>query len=127
MQNHAPQGKEILQPRAPGNFSAWQGSYGLNREVKEMLKKTMVAMFGLVFALMLMAPAKANAAVVVGVRPAFGVGVTIAPVPYGYPAPAPYVYPAPAPYAVYGPGYVYAAPRVVFGYRPGWRGYGWRR
>ena len=89
-----------------------------------MMKTTMLAMFGLLFAMVLMAPAKANAQVVVGVRPVAGVafGVTVAPAPYVV---------APAPYAVYGPGYVYPAPGVVVGYRPypyrygyydGWRG-----
>jgi hypothetical protein len=98
-----------------------------------MLKKTLLAMFGLVFAIALVAPPKANAAVVIGVgvgpRPAYGF-VVGHPRPYGY---APYV--APAPYAAYGPGYVYPPyvypGRVVVGYRPygyryGWRG-GWRR
>lgn len=101
-----------------------------------MLKKTMQTMFGLLFAVALVAPSKANAQVVVGVRPGarVAVGVTIGPAPYVV-APAPVVV-APAPYAVYGPGYVYSAPRVVVGYRgypyrygygyyPYGRGYGW--
>jgi len=70
-----------------------------------MIKKTVLALFSLVFAMALVAPPKANAAVVVGI----GVG----PGP-GYVAP--YVYPG----------------RVVVGYRPygyrhDWHGYGWRR
>jgi len=96
-----------------------------------MFKKTVLALFGLVFAMALVAPPKANAAVVVGVGVASGPG-------YGYVVarPRPYVYVAPAPYVAYGPGYVYPAygcPRVVAGYRPygyryeGRRGYGWRR
>jgi hypothetical protein len=85
-----------------------------------MLKRTVSALFGLVFALALLIPAKANAEVVVGV------GVAGRPV-YGYVARRrPYVYVAPAPYVAYGPvyrpyvyvrGYLYAGPR----------GYGWRR
>jgi hypothetical protein len=94
-----------------------------------MLKKSVVALFGLVFAMALITPPKANAAVVVGV----GVGVRPA---YGYVAarPRPYVYVAPAPYVAYAPvvypggvvvGVGYARP---YGYRyGGWRGYGWRR
>jgi hypothetical protein len=101
-------------------------------EVTEMLKKTVLALFGLVFAMALITPPKANAEVVIGV----GVGARPA---YGYVVarPRPYVYVAPAPYVAYAPGYVY--PPV---YREhGWvgreyarpyrheerRGYGWRR
>jgi hypothetical protein len=95
-----------------------------------MIKKTVLALFSLVFAMALVAPPKANAAVVVGIgvgpRPAYGFVVA---------HPRPYVYVAPAPYVAYGPGYVapYVYPgRVVVGYRPygyrhDWHGYGWRR
>lgn len=105
-----------------------------------LLKKSMVALFGLFFALALIAPPKAHAAVAVGigVGPVYvGVGHAygpyVAPAPY-YVAPAPYA--APAPYVAYGPGYVYPpyvypAPVVVgrgYGYRSyGRYGYGWRR
>ncbi len=100
-----------------------------------MVKKSVVALFGLLFAMVLITPPKANAAVVVGVgvgaRPAYGY-VVARPRPFGYVAPAPYV--------AYAPGYAY--PPVVYpgnvvirlGYaRPyghryaGPRGYGWRR
>lgn len=100
-----------------------------------MMKKAVLALFGLVFALVLVAPPKANAEVVVGVgvvsRPAYG---------YVVARPRPYVYVAPAPYVAYGPGYVYPPyvypRRVVVGpecarpyaYRyAGPRRYGWRR
>jgi len=94
-----------------------------------MKKKMLLAMLGLVFAVALVAPPKANAEVVFGVgvgRP--GVGVVVA-------APRPYVY-APAPYVAYGPGYAYPGyvpGRVIVGYRPyygyrhEWRGEGWHR
>jgi hypothetical protein len=76
-------------------------------EVREMLKKSVLALFGLVFAMALITPPKANAEVVIGVgvgaRPAYGY-VVARPHPYGYIAPAPYV--------AYGPGYVY--PPVVY-------------
>jgi hypothetical protein len=100
-----------------------------------MVKKSVPALFGLVFAMALITPPKANAEVVIGVgvgaRPAYGY-VAARPYPYGYVAPAPYV--------AYGQGYVY--PPVVYpgrvvvgvgyarpyGYRyDGRRGYGWRR
>jgi hypothetical protein len=83
-----------------------------------MLKRTVSALFGLVFALALLTPAKANAEVVVGV------GVAGRPV-YGYVArPRPFVYVAP--YVAYGP--VYRPYAYVRGYRyVGPRGYGWRR
>jgi hypothetical protein len=98
-----------------------------------MLKKTVLAMFGLVFALALVAPPKANAAVVIGVG--------VAPRPgYGYVVarPRPYVYVAPAPFVAYAPGYVespYVYPRNFvteyarpYAYRhDDRRGYGWRR
>ena len=102
-----------------------------------MLKKTIIALLALVFAVLLVAPSTANAQVVVGV----GVG-RVFPRPYGYVAvrPAPYVI-APAPYVA--PGYVYpyayAGPVVVGGgwyprpYAHPYRGYavrheyGWRR
>jgi hypothetical protein len=101
----------------------------------KMLKKSMLALFGLVFAMALITPPKANAAVVVGV----GVGASPG---YGYAVarPHPYAYVAPVPYVAYSPGYVY--PPVVYpgnvvvgvGYaRPyayrygGWRGREWRR
>ena len=100
-----------------------------------MLKKSVAMLFGLVFAMALITPPKANAQVIVGV----GVGARPA---YGYVVarPRPYAYVAPAPYVTYGPGYVY--PPVVYpgrvvvgvvyarpyGYRyGGWHGYGWRR
>jgi hypothetical protein len=86
-----------------------------------MLKKTVSALFGLVFALALITPPKANAAVVVGV------GVARPPV-YGYVVarPRPYVYVAPAPYVAYGPGYVHRPYCYAHRYA-GPRGYGWRR
>jgi hypothetical protein len=82
-----------------------------------MIKKTVLALFSLVFALALITPAKANAQVVVRV------------------APRPYVYVAPPYPAYYGP---YAYPgRVFIGgrwyprpYAYGYVGphrYGWRR
>jgi hypothetical protein len=79
-----------------------------------MLKKSILALFGLVFAMALITPPKANAEVVVGV----GVGARPA---YGYVVarPRPYVYVAPAPYVAYAPGYVY--PPVVYRER-GWVG-----
>jgi len=96
-----------------------------------MVKKTVLALFGLVFAMALIVPAKANAEVVVGVgvgaRPGYGVVVV---------HPRPYAYVAPAPYVSYGPGYVYppyryhghfVAERRPYDYRHEWRGYGWRR
>jgi len=83
-----------------------------------MLKKTVSALFGLVFALALITPPKANAEVVVGV------GVAGRPV-YGYVV-RPHVYVAPAPYVAYGP--VYRPYAYVRGYRyAGPRWYGWRR
>lgn len=101
-----------------------------------MLKRTVLAWFGLVFTLALILPPKANAEVVVGV------GVASRPV-YGYVVarPRPYVYVAPAPYVAYGPGYAYSPyfyPRHVVVGGPGYarpyayryagpRGYGWRR
>jgi len=94
-----------------------------------MLKNSVAALFGLVLAMALIAPPKANAEVVVGV----GVGVHPA---YGYVVarPRPYVYVAPGPYVAYGPGYVcsphFYSGRVVVehGYRyDGRHGYGWRR
>jgi hypothetical protein len=104
-------------------------------EVLEMLKKSLAALFGLVFAMALLTPPKANAEVIVGV------GVGARPV-YGYVAarPRPYVYVAPAPYVAYAHGYGYSPyvypERVVvrheyarhYDYRyadP--HGYGWRR
>jgi hypothetical protein len=97
---------------------------------KSVVKKSIVALFGLLFAITLITPPKANAAVVVGVGvggPHVYVGVGRPDVrPYGYVAPAAY---GPAPYVAYAPGYVY--PRVVvglgYGYYYGHRGYGWRR
>ncbi len=70
-----------------------------------MLKKSLAALFGLVFAMALIAPPKANAEVVigVGVRPA-----------YGYVVARPH-YVAPAPYVAYAPGYVYP-PYVYVGH-----------
>ena len=102
-------------------------------EVLDMLKKSIVALFGLLFAMALITPPKANAAVAVGigVGPAYvGVGRPYVR-PYAYAAPAPIV---PAPYVAYAPGYVYPAvyPTVAVGYGRGYRyyghyGYGWRR
>ena len=71
-------------------------------EVSGMLKKSVAALFGLVFAMALIIPPKANAEVVVGV----GVGVRPG---YGYVVarPQPRIYVAPAPYVAYAPGYVY--------------------
>lgn len=92
-----------------------------------MWKKTMIALAALVFAVMLVAPAKANARVVVGV----GVGPVVAN-PYGYVVgrPGPYVV-APAPYVAVAPGYVYSGPVAVGGRwcaRPyAYRGYAVRR
>jgi hypothetical protein len=129
------------------NFPHRRGFYSVCMEAWEMLKKTVAALFGLVFAMALITPPKANAEVV------FGVGVGARP-GYGYVAarPRPYGYVAPAPYVAYAPGYVY--PPAVYpgnvvvgvGYggwygrpyggryaRPyayrynGGRGYGWRR
>lgn len=99
-----------------------------------MLKKSLLALFGLVFAMALITPPKANAEVVIGV----GVGARPA---YGYVVARPhtYVYAAPAPYVAYDPGYVYppaAYPANVvvgvgyarpYAYRyAGWRGREWR-
>jgi hypothetical protein len=72
-----------------------------------MLKKSVAVLFGLVFAMALITPPKANAEVVIGL----GVGARPA---YGYVVarPRPYVYVAPAPYVAYSPGYVY--PPVVY-------------
>ena len=69
-----------------------------------MLKKTVIALMALVFAVALVAPAKANAQVSIGVQ----VGPVVAPPPYGYVVvrPSPYVV-APAPYVVAPPRYVY--------------------
>ena len=101
-----------------------------------MLKKTVFALFALFFAVALITPPKANAAVVIGV------GVAARP-GYGYVAvrPRPYVYVAPAPIVAYAPGYVqppylypgrvfaggprYARPYCAYRYA-GQRGYGWR-
>jgi hypothetical protein len=82
-----------------------------------MIKKAAMALFGLIFAVGLMTPAKANAQVVVGV----------APRPYVYVAP-PVVY-GPGYYAGYYPGRVWIGGRWVarpYGYRYYGRGY-WRR
>ena len=72
-----------------------------------MVRKSVAALFGLVFAVALITPPKANAEVVIGVgvgaRPAYGYAVV---------RPRPYVYVAPAPDAAYAPGYVY--PPVVY-------------
>jgi hypothetical protein len=98
-----------------------------------MLKKTIIALLALVIAVLLVAPATANAQVVVGVGRVF-------PRHYGYVAvsPGPYVV-APAPYVAVSPGYVYPGPVVVGGrwcsrpYAYPYRGYevrhpyGWRR
>jgi hypothetical protein len=119
----------------PRNFSMSLGFYSVCMEVSDMLKKSVAALFGLVFAIALITPPKANAEVVVGV----GVGVRPG---YGYvvAGPRPQIYVATAPYVAYAPGYVY--PPVVYpgrvvvgvgyarpyGCRYGWHhGYGWRR
>lgn len=97
-----------------------------------MLKKTVLALFGLVFAMALITPPKASAGVVVGV----GVAPFVPAPAYGYVVqPRPYVYVAP-PYVAYAPRYVYPG-RVFVAGRPypgpyayryaGPRGYGWRR
>jgi hypothetical protein len=101
-----------------------------------MFKKTVVALFGLLFAMALITPPKANAEVGIGVgvaaRPAYGY-IAVRPRPYIYVAPAPYVAYAPAfvhppyPYSgrvfIGGPGYA----RPYYAYRyAGRRGYGWR-
>jgi hypothetical protein len=77
-----------------------------------MLKKSVAVLFGLVFAMALITPPKANAEVVIKV----GVG---SPPAYGYVVarPHPYGYITPAPYVSYAPGYVY--PPVVY------REHGW--
>ncbi len=116
----------------PRNFPNRLGFYSVHMEGWKMLKKSLLALFGLVFAMALITPPKANAAVIfrVGVGP---VVVGNAPVVV---APVPYV--APAPYVAYEPGYVYPPavyPNVVvgvgyarpYGYRyGGWHGYGRR-
>lgn len=81
-----------------------------------MTKKLVMALFGLIFGLALMAPSKANAQVVVGVGPVAR--------PYVYVAPRPYYYGAYAyPYRVYvGPRRYYRGPyRYYYGRRYGWR------
>jgi len=98
-----------------------------------MLKKTVLAMFALVFVLALAAPPKASAQVTVG----FGAGPRPA---YGYVVvhPRPRYY-APPPYWVSGPPleyppYLYGERVWVggrwgyrpYGYRYGWRGREWR-
>jgi hypothetical protein len=86
-----------------------------------MVKKMVSALFGLVFALALIVPPKADAAVVVGVGLAPGYGYVVA-------RPRPYVYVAPAPYVAYGPAYTHRPYFYGRGYRyAGPRGYGWRR
>jgi hypothetical protein len=127
----------MVQLRIDGtrSFPSRSGFYSVCMEGWKMLKKSLAALFGLVFAMALITPPKANAEVVVGLcvgaRPAFGVVVA---------RPRPYAYVAPAPYMAYAPGYVY--PPVVYpgnvvvglgyarpyAYRHEWRrGYGWRR
>jgi hypothetical protein len=88
-----------------------------------MLKKWVAALFGLVFAMALITPPKANAEVAVrvgvGARPGYG---------YVVARPRPYVYVAPAPYMGYAPGYVYPPdvyPGIAFGVGPA-RPYGYR-
>lgn len=87
-----------------------------------MLKRTVSALFALVFALALITPPKASAEVVVGV------GLARRPL-YGYvdARPRPHIYVAPA-YVGYGPHYVRRHYFYSQGYRyAGPRGYGWRR
>jgi hypothetical protein len=121
------------------NFSRPMCFYSLSMEVMKMLKKSLAALFGLVFAMALITPPKANAEVVIGVglghRPVYGY-VAARPYvrPYAYVAPA---YVAPAPYVAYPgyvePGYAYAPyvypGRVVIGrgYRYEARRGNWRR
>jgi len=98
------------------NFFPWAGFNPLQRiEVWQMMKKTMIALFGLVMVFALAAPPKASAQV------AIGIGVA----PYGYVAPAPYYgcgyYPyAPCAYPYFGGVGVYG------GWGWGGRGYGYR-
>jgi hypothetical protein len=103
----------------------------LDKLKKSVVKKSIVALLGLLFAIALITPPKANAAVVIGVGPAYvGIGRHYVR-PYAYVAPAAYV---PAPYVAYGPGYVYPPyvyPRVIVGRGYGYGYYGhrgyWRR
>lgn len=122
--------------RGTHNFFSQMGFYSISMEVWKMFKKTVLALFALLFAMALITPPKANAEVVIGV----GVGARPG---YGYVAvrPRPYVYAAPAPYMAYAPGYVhppyfypgrafvggprYARPYYAYRYA-GRRGYGWR-
>ena len=76
------------------------------------MKKTMIALLGLVLMFALAAPQKASAQV------AIGIGVS----PYGYVAPAPYPYYACGYYPYYPCGYPYYGGIVVGG---GWYGGGW--
>jgi hypothetical protein len=92
-----------------------------------MFKKSVLALFALVFAVALAAPPKAHAGV--------AIGVAVAPA-YGYveAAPQPYVYAAPAPYVEYAPDYVYAPyaygrvvePRYGRPHCDEWREHEWR-
>jgi hypothetical protein len=119
---------------ATHNFSLRTGFYFMSMEAWKMLKKTVLALFGLVLAMALITPPKANAEVVIGVgvaaRPAYGFVVA---------RPRPYVYVAPAPYVAYTPGnvYPYVYPQRVFVGGPRYarpyayryaapRGYRWR-
>jgi hypothetical protein len=84
-----------------------------------MIKKAALALFGLVFAMALITPQKANAQV--------SLGVTVGPIvrPYAYVAPYPaygYGYHGSNYYA---PGYVYA-PSYGYGYYGRGYGYGYR-
>ena len=104
-----------------------------------MLKKTVLALFGLVFAMALITPPKANAQVVAGVgvapfvpRPSYGY-VVVQPRPYVYVAPPPYVAHTPRdiypPYVVSGRVFVGGReyPRPYAYRNAGPRGYVWRR
>ena len=102
-----------------------------------MLKKSALALFGLIFAVALLAPAQATAQVSVGIGIGVGSPAVIAPPAYGYVVvpPARYAYVAP-PYAPYAPTYVYPG-RIFVGRREYVRpypyryarpyGYGWHR
>ena len=125
----------LLLNRGTHNFFFQMGFYSISMEVWKMFKKTVLALFALLFAMASITPPKANAEVVVGV------GVAARP-GYGYVAvrPRPYVYVAPAPFVAYAPGYVHPYlypgrvfvggpryPRRYYAYRyAGRRGYGWR-
>jgi hypothetical protein len=88
-----------------------------------MLKKSLLAVFGLAMALVFVNPPKAHAGVAIGVT--VGAPVYVRPVyPYAYAV----VRPVPRPVYIYPP-YAYAGP-VYYGrdyYRPYWRHERWER